>query len=42
VLIVRGDAAKGVTLTIADGYHRICASWQWDEDQEIACCIADL
>lgn len=42
VLIVRGDASKGVTLTIADGYHRICASWHWDEELEIACCIADL
>jgi hypothetical protein len=42
VLVVRGDAARGVTLTIADGYHRICASWQWDEDLEIACCIADI
>jgi hypothetical protein len=42
VLVVRGNAANNVTLTIADGYHRICASWQWNEDLEIACCIADL
>lgn len=42
VLVIRGNAAQSVTLTIADGYHRICASWQWDEDLAIACCIADL
>lgn len=39
VLLVRGDAANGVTLTIADGHHRICASWHWDEDAPIACCL---
>ena len=42
VLLVRGNAKIGVTLTIADGYHRICASWQWDEKCPVACCIVDL
>jgi len=42
VLLVRGDATKGATLTIADGYHRICASWQWDEKSPIFCCLVDL
>ena len=42
VLVVRGDARCGATLTIADGHHRICASWQWDEGCPIACCLADL
>ncbi|HVW73694.1 MAG TPA: hypothetical protein VHC39_08650 [Rhizomicrobium sp.] len=39
VLLVRGDAKNGVTLTIADGQHRICASWHWDENAPVACCI---
>ena len=39
VLIVRGDAQKGLPLIIADGYHRICASWYKDENIPIACRI---
>ncbi len=42
VLLVRGDGGNGVTLTIADGYHRICASWYWDEKCPVACCLASL
>ena len=42
VLLVRGDGKNGVTLTIADGYHRICASWYWDEKCMVACCLAGL
>ena len=42
VLLVRGDGKHGVTLTIADGQHRICASWHWDENAPVACCIASL
>jgi hypothetical protein len=42
VLLVRGRAGAGVTLTIADGYHRICASWHWDERCPVACCLVDL
>jgi len=42
VLLVRGDGRQGITLTIADGYHRICASWHWDERCPVACCLADL
>jgi hypothetical protein len=42
VLLVRGNAKAGITLTIADGHHRICASWYWDEDQPVACCLVDL
>ena len=42
VLLVRGDGRHGVTLTIADGQHRICASWHWDEFAPVACCIASL
>ena len=42
VLLLKGDARHGVTLTIADGHHRICASWYLDEDAPIACCMASL
>jgi len=42
VLLVRGDGRHGVTLVIADGHHRICASWHWDENAPVACCIASL
>jgi hypothetical protein len=37
VLLVRGDARAGRALVIADGYHRICASYSRDENIEIAC-----
>ena len=42
VLLVRGRASKNVPLTVADGYHRICASYHLSEDEEVACRIADL
>jgi hypothetical protein len=32
VLLVRGDLGRGVPLTIADGYHRVCASYHIDEN----------
>ena len=38
-LLVRGDAGRDVPLTVADGYHRICASWYRDENIPIACRI---
>jgi hypothetical protein len=41
VLLVRGDAARGLPLLVADGYHRICASYHLDEDADIPCCIVD-
>ncbi len=37
VLLVRGDGARGRPLIIADGYHRICASWHTDENALIPC-----
>lgn len=37
VLLVRGDLRRGVPLTIADGYHRVCASWYVDENALIPC-----
>jgi hypothetical protein len=42
VLLVRGQLATDVPLTIADGYHRICASYHLDEDADIPCRMADL
>src|SRR6266566_4877881 len=38
LLLVR-DAARG-TLIIADGYHRLCAIYSYDEDAVVPCKIA--
>ena len=35
ILLVRGDFTKGVPLQIADGYHRVCASYHTDENTHI-------
>lgn len=37
VLLVRGDLTSDVALTVADGYHRICASYHLSEDADIPC-----
>jgi hypothetical protein len=42
VLLVRGDVQGDVPLTIADGYHRICASYHLDENADIPCHLVDL
>jgi len=42
VLIVRGNAATGTPITVADGYHRICASRYKDENIPIACRIVSM
>lgn len=39
VLLVQGDMKAGAPLTVADGYHRICASCYVDENALIACRI---
>jgi hypothetical protein len=41
VLLVRGSLASDVAMTVADGYHRICASYHLDEDADIPCRIVD-
>jgi hypothetical protein len=41
VLLVRGQLSADIPLTIADGYHRICASYHLDEDADIPCRIVD-
>ena len=40
VLLLRGRLDADVPLTVADGYHRICASYHLDEDADIPCRIA--
>ncbi len=42
VLLVRGGLAADRPLTIADGYHRICAGYHLSEDQLIPCRVVDL
>ena len=42
VLLVRGLARRGVPLIVADGYHRICASYHLNEDADIPCRIVNL
>src|SRR5205823_4733319 len=42
VLLVRGSLEDGRQLIIADGYHRICASYHVDREAEIPCRIVPL
>jgi hypothetical protein len=42
VLLVRGNIRHDFSLTVADGYHRICASYWVDENQDIPCRVVDL
>lgn len=37
LLLVRGNAAADAPLIIADGYHRMCAAYQADEDLDVPC-----
>jgi hypothetical protein len=41
VLLVRGNFAQGVPLIVADGYHRICASYHISDDADIPFRIVD-
>jgi hypothetical protein len=41
VLLVRGDFRRGSPLTIADGYHRVCASYHLSENTDIPCHLVD-
>jgi len=42
VLLLRGNVRAGVPMQVADGYHRVCASYHVDENTDIPCRIADL
>jgi hypothetical protein len=37
ILLVRGDFRRALPLQVADGYHRVCASYLTDEDTPIPC-----
>jgi indole-3-glycerol phosphate synthase len=37
ILLVRGDFQTATPLQIADGYHRVCASYLTDENTPIPC-----
>jgi hypothetical protein len=37
VMLVRGRVDRGMPLTVADGYHRICASHHIGEDADVPC-----
>jgi hypothetical protein len=41
ILLVRGDLVAGVPLQIADGYHRVCASYHTDENADIPVVLAE-
>ena len=42
ILLVRGDLERDRPLIIADGYHRVCASYYLDENAEVICHVVDL
>jgi hypothetical protein len=42
VLLIRGSMTGGMALTIADGYHRICAVYYFDESAPIPCRLVDV
>ncbi len=42
VLLVRGDATRGLPLVVADGYHRICAVYHFDEETPICCRLVEF
>ena len=42
ILLVRGDLGAGRALQIADGYHRVCASYHVGENTEIPCRLVDV
>ncbi len=41
VLLVRGDLGTGRPAQVADGYHRVCASYLTDENTDIPVLIVD-
>jgi hypothetical protein len=42
ILLVRGRFVKDRDLVVADGYHRICASYWLNENSPIPCRIVDV
>ena len=41
LLAIRGDLTWAVPLVIADGYHRLCASYLYDENVDVEFRIVD-
>lgn len=41
ILVVRGDLIHGLAAQIADGYHRVCASYHTDENTDIPVWLAE-
>lgn len=39
LLLIRGSIGDNAPLVIADGYHRLCASYSVDENAEVTCKI---
>lgn len=42
ILLARGDITRGVALQVADGYHRVCASYHLSDDKDIPYRIVSL
>jgi hypothetical protein len=42
ILLIRGDITTGRAAQIADGYHRVCASYHLDENTDIPCRLVSL
>jgi hypothetical protein len=42
ILLVAGDIGAGRALQIADGYHRVCASYHVNENTDIPCRLVRL
>lgn len=42
ILMVRGSLAQGLAVQVADGYHRVCASYYVDENTDIPVVLVDL
>ena len=41
VLMIRGDAQRGIRAVVSDGYHRVCASYHLSENELIPCRLID-
>ncbi len=42
ILLIQGELSTAMPLQIADGYHRVCASYHLNEDTEIPCRLVAL
>jgi hypothetical protein len=42
ILLIRGDISTRRVMQIADGYHRVCASYHLNENTDIPCRLVSL